>query len=267
MARRDRMRSRHWHFSYSDERFSNKNRYKASIDPYAISTTFNRKIMRCKRCGSRVVSNVSHCPYCGKNLLPLYRRFWVWMLIVLVIGAGVAALLVHTPTVQPVEEQPPVLLPVVVDAPAGTPYKDLSIGTSIVYNQLNVAVTDSHQEAISSNDLPITAVGVSFFNSGTTPIILYSTQWQMESTDGTRVECFIGKTKDDVSIRSELDTLTLAPASTYSTILYFEVNDPALALFAPNALSYSEDELVSWNLTASQDTPTDNSTDTTATPQ
>ena len=255
MARRDRMRSKQWHFSYSDGRFNNRKQYRSSIDPSPISTTFNRKIMRCKRCGSRVVSNVSHCPYCGKNLLPFYRRFWFWLVIVALMGVGVAAILFYLPGIQTPQKVQEANLPVVVNAAEGSPFKDLVPGTTIEYNQLQVTVTGSHQAGVSSNGIVITAVEVSFYNSGTTPITLYSTQWQLESEDGTRVDCFIGKTSDDESIHSELETQNLGPSSTYTTVLYFALDNPNRAVFAPNAVSYVELELVTWNIKPAEEPP------------
>ena len=204
--------------------------------------------MFCKRCGSRVVSNVSHCPYCGKSLLPLIRRFWFWSVIVCIVGAAVALLLFYPPNAPTVEEPVEVPAPFVVGAPEGTSLKGLQVETTVDCNTLNVTVVDYYQENISSNGEPITAVEVRFFNSGPSPVILYSTQWQMESADGTRVDCFIGKTAEGDSIRSELETVSLGPGSTYTTTLYFAVESPSSVVYAPNALSYIEDELITWNL-------------------
>ena len=253
MARRDRMRSRQWHFSDSGGRFDKQRRYKPTIDHAPISATFTRKIMHCKRCGSRVVSNVSHCPYCGKSLLPLYRRFWVWLIIVALIGAGVAALLFYSPGIKTEEEPTEPSVPFVINAPEGTSYKNLELGKTVGYNMLNVTVSENQQVAISSNGVPITTVEVHFYNSGQKPVTLYSTQWQLQSIDGTRVDCFIGKTNDGESIRSELESYTLGPGSTYTTVFYFAVQDPYLVVFAPNVLSYLEDELVTWILVVPPD--------------
>ena len=208
--------------------------------------------MFCKRCGSRVVSNVNHCPYCGKSLLPLYLRFWFWLVIILITGTGVGALLFLTPFEIAIEEPPELPLPFVVDAPEGTPFKDLRLGTTVYYNSLNVTVVSYYQQGVSSNGIPITAVEARFFNSGTTAVNLYSTQWQLQSASGTRVDCFIGKTAEGESIRSELETRVLASGSTYTTTLYFAVEGPSLVVFAPNAVLYIEEDLITWKLEATE---------------
>jgi len=206
--------------------------------------------MFCKRCRGRVVSNVSHCPYCGKNLLPIYQRFWLWLIVVLVIGAGFAALIVFSPNLQIKEKPGNSPSPIVVGAPEGTPYKSLEPGTTIAYNALNVTFIKSYHYDVSSNGIPITAIEVRFSNTGTTAINLYSTQWQMESEDGRRVDCFIGKNTTGVSIVSEFDTRALSPGSTYTAVLFFSIDNPAELLFAPNPVSNDEDKLVTWVLAA-----------------
>lgn len=248
MARRGRVRSKKWRFSDSGSRFDRRKRYLRTVDSSPISIGFKWNVVHCKRCGSRVVSNVSHCPYCGKNLLPPYRRLMFWLIVVALIGASVAFLLFFTPESKKPEDQPKALTPVVINAPEGTSFKALQVGKTIEYNKLQVTVIDNYQEAVSSNGIPIIAVEVRFHNSGPAPISLYSTQWQLESADGTRVDIFIGKTAEGESIRSEMETQALGPGATYTTTLYFAAANPSLAVFAPNALSYNEAELVTWRL-------------------
>ena len=250
MARRDRMRTKQLHFSDSGSRFGRQKRYSSTIDPYPISKTFTRKVMYCKRCQSRVVSNVSHCPYCGKSLLPLQRRFWFWLIILAIIGATVAVLLFFTPGVNPINEPPEPPITTVVGAPEGTSFKNLDLGTGIEYNKLRVTFIDFYQVDVSSNNIPIIAIEVEFLNTGTEPIMLTSPQWQLQSADGTRADCFIGKSISGESIHSELGTKSLGPGATYTTILYFAVDNPLLVLFAPNPLSFTESELVTWKLAA-----------------
>ena len=250
MARKDRRRSRQWHFGDSGSRFKNTERFKPKVDHSPISKTFTRKIMFCRRCRSRVVSNVSHCPYCGKNLLPLYQRFWFWLAVVLVIGAGFAALILFSPGLQITNKPGDSPRPIVVGEPEGTPYKNLQPNTTIAYNALSVTVINSYYYDVASNGVPIIAIEARFSNAGTTPINLYSTQWQLESEDGTRVDCFIGKNTNGANIISDFDTRALTPGSTYTATLYFAIASPSLAIFAPHALSSDEEKLVSWALTS-----------------
>jgi len=253
VARRDRMRSKQWHFADSGNRFKDSKRFKAEVDHSPISKTFTRKIMFCKRCRSRVVSNVSHCPYCGKNLLPIFQRFWFWLLLVLVVGAGFTALILFSPSLQIKDKPGDSPRPIVVGAPEGTPYKDLLPDTTIAYNALNVTFIRSYHYDVSSNGIPIMAIEVRFSNSGTTAINLYSTQWQIESMDGRRVDCFIGKNTNGANVVSDFDTRVLSPGSTFTAMLCFAIEDPVLVVFAPHALSSDEDKLVTWIITTTSE--------------
>ena len=252
MARRDRMRSKKLRFSDSGSRFNDSKRFKPKVDRSPISKTFTRQIMFCKRCRSRVVSNVTHCPYCGKNLLPAYQRFWFWMIIVAATGVAVTALLFFMPGI-PTVTKPDNPSPVVVGKPEGTSFKDLQPNTTISYNNLYVTVLDGYRVDTSYNGLPITAVEVSFYNTGNTPVTLYTTQWQLESDDGTRVDLFIGKNTSGEIIHSEFETRTLEAYSIYTTILYFALENPQRVLFAPNAVTYVEKDLVTWMLPTAEE--------------
>lgn len=248
MARKDLRRSQQWHFSDSGSRLSRRRRYTPEIDPNPISKTFTRKILYCKRCGSRVVSNVSHCPYCGKNILPLYQRLYFWMVFVVVIAAGATVLVLYSPQVNfevPEVETP---MPTVVGAAEGHPIKNLSVGTTVDCDNLLVTVLESSQTITASNGRPIIAVKVQFNNKGQQAVMLYLTQWQLETDSGERVDSVPMKTVDNQTITSELDTVSLPPGSTLTATLYFAADNLALVVFAPQALDFSEDRLVTWRL-------------------
>jgi hypothetical protein len=251
VARGDRRRSKQWHFSDSGSRFDAKKRYRPTKDHYPISDTFTRKIVHCRRCGSRVVSNVNHCPFCGKNLQPLYRRFWFWFVIVWLIFSATVALIFYSPQIQLPVEQPERPAPVVVGAPEGTPAKNLPLSRTVNCDNLLVTITEQTQTLVTSDGSPITALKIRFVNEGPNGALLYSTQWQLETATGSRVDCYIGKTDTGESIRSDLDSASLPSGASLTVTLYFAASNPTKLVFAPNALSYSEEELVTWLLNAS----------------
>jgi hypothetical protein len=256
VTRADRRRSRQWHFSDSGNRFDSRKRPASLIDPNPISKTFTRKIIHCKRCGSRVVSNVSHCPFCGKNLLPLYQRLWFWLIAVALIAAAVVALLFFfTPDVAEDETRSESPAPVAVGTQDANVIKDLATGTPVDCNGLLVTVVACSQESTSSDGTPLTSVTVQFLNRSSAVATLYSTQWQLETAEGVRSDCFIGKTSEGENVRSTLDTLSLNGGDSFTATLYFAAANPAKVVFAPNALSFDESGLVTWKLVFAQ--PTD----------
>lgn len=45
------------------------------------------KLIHCKTCGAEMASNAKTCPQCGaKNKKPIYKKWWFWVLIVIIIG-------------------------------------------------------------------------------------------------------------------------------------------------------------------------------------
>ena len=256
MARKDLRRSQQWHFSDSGGRFSRQRRYTPEIDPNPISKTFTRKILYCKRCGSRVVSNVSHCPYCGKNILPLYQRLWFWLVFVIVIAAAATLLVLYTPPPNAEIPKAEIPMPTVIGAADGHPIKNLSIGTTVDCDSLLVTVLESSQTMTASDGKPIIAIKVQFNNKGQQPVMLYLTQWQVETAGGQRIDSAPMKTVDNQTITSELDTVSLPSDSTFAATLYFTADDIALLVFAPEALNFSEDRLVTWRLVNSDSSAT-----------
>jgi RNA polymerase subunit RPABC4/transcription elongation factor Spt4 len=250
MTRNDRRRSKQWHFSDSGNRFDRRRNLRPVTDPHPISKSFTRKIIHCKRCGSRVVSNVNHCPYCGKSLLPLFKRFWFWLLIVVLVGATTGGLVFFTPATELSQKPPEMPAPAVVGASEGTSTKNLAFGTIVDCNSLLVTVISSSQEMVASDGLPITAVKVQFLNKSSSDVTLYLTQWQLETTSGERVEHYIGKTAGGETVTSELDSRNLPKDATVTATLYFAANDPLRVIFAPNALSENDTNLVTWSLPA-----------------
>jgi hypothetical protein len=196
------------------------------------------------------VSNVKHCPYCGKSLLPLVQRFWFWLLIVVLAGAGTGGLVLFTPTIELTQKPPEIPAPVVVGAPEETPTKDLAFGTTVDCDSLLVTVISATQELRASDNKPITAVEVQFLNKNSNDVTLYLTQWQLETASGERVEHYIGKTDQGETVTSELEASVLAKDATVTATLYFAANDPLRVVFAPNALADSDTNLVTWSLPA-----------------
>lgn len=49
---------------------------------------FNKNLINCKTCGGEIAKNAKSCPSCGaKNKKPFYKKWWVWVIIIL-IGIG-----------------------------------------------------------------------------------------------------------------------------------------------------------------------------------
>jgi RNA polymerase subunit RPABC4/transcription elongation factor Spt4 len=251
VARGDRRRSRQWRFSDSPRRFGAQRNYRSITDHQPISDTFTRKILYCRRCGNRVVSNVSHCPFCGKSLLPFFKRLWFWLLVVVLSAAATVALIVLAPEtgdVAPPQETP---LPVVIGAPPTMAAKDLAVGTTVDCSNLLVTVTGVAHDLVASDGSPITTVEIQFLNKGAEAVALYSTQWQLETTDGERHDRYIGKTSEGVNVGGSLDSQDLGKDGTLAVSLSFAVEGAIRVVYAPDALSYSEAGLVTWSVASS----------------
>jgi hypothetical protein len=172
----------------------------------------------------------------------------------MLIGAATVALvLFFSPNVTETEPPPEIPVPTVTGAPEGTSVTDLAMDATVNCNGLLVSIIDRSQDLIASDGSPITAITVHFLNEGSNEAMLYSTQWQLETADGTRVDCYIGKTDAGESVRSDLDSASLPNGASLTVTLYFAATDPAKLIFAPNALSYSEESLVTWLLSGPED--------------
>ena len=46
------------------------------------------KIISCKTCGAEIAASAKTCPHCGaKNIKPIFKKWWFWVIIVIFIGA------------------------------------------------------------------------------------------------------------------------------------------------------------------------------------
>jgi len=229
-----------------------------------------RGVIHCSRCGSRVVSNIDYCPFCGHSLRPVYARLWFWLIVVVVVAAGVVALInVSLPKESPAPSSPAEpAKPQVIGAAADSSLKDLSIGTGIDNSGLKVMVNSVTAGPTASNGAQIYIVDVEFTNQTENTITLYSTQWMLEISDGTRLDTFVGPASDGTTISSNFENYDLAPQGLFSGRLYFAVAAPVASdediangveptpltpssvVYQPTALAYSEDLLVTWKVPA-----------------
>jgi hypothetical protein len=188
---------------------------------------------------------VSHCPFCGKSVLPFFRKFWFWLIICILLIGGFSALLFYEPLTTLPQVETEQSSPVVIGAPEGTPYKDLALGTTVDSDSLLVTVTSVTNGLTALDGSPILAVSVQFFNKSERTITLYSTQWMMEDAQGRRVDCFIGKTDTGETIAA-VEPLGLDADSQYIETFYFSGEALKKVVFLPDALSYQESDLVTW---------------------
>jgi len=246
-----RRRPKQLHFSDGQSRFDSK-RERPRKDAQPLSPSFSRKVMHCRRCGGRIVSNVDHCPYCGKNLRPVFMRLWFWLIIVILVAAAVTyTIFREIPEPEPIQ---PVLSskPVVVGAKEGTSFKDLSIGTTIDVDSLLITVTGIEEGPIAKDGSAVSIVTALFSNKRADSTTLFSTQWRIERTDGTLDDTYIGTTADDEAISSNFEAYQLEPGKQFTGRLYFFGDDLVKVVFSPNALDYNEDNLATWSIPQSQ---------------
>jgi hypothetical protein len=211
-----------------------------------ISPTFARRVQRCRKCGSRILTNISHCPFCGKAVYPFFKRLWFWLIVLVVVSAGTFIAIRFGLPMMPNSGSKDISAPIVIGAPEGTPYKNLPLGATVDCNSLLVTVTNIRQDQTTSDGTPIYSVEIQFYNKASESATIYSTQWQMQGADGTRKECYIGKTKDGTNLKSEIDAQVIRPDGRFSATLYFSGSNLTTVLYSPDALSYTEGELVIW---------------------
>lgn len=60
------------------------------------------KLVSCRSCGAEIAKSAKTCPQCGaKNKNPFYKRWWFWVLVVIVLLSGVGSN--HNTSSQPVD--------------------------------------------------------------------------------------------------------------------------------------------------------------------
>lgn len=264
-------RQRTWHFSDAGTKFDGRPKPPKHSDLKPISPALKRDIIRCKRCGSRVVSNVSNCPFCGRPLRPVYARFWFWLIVVIVVALGVILFInlslpeESTGPSSPAEPIPPQ----VVGGGEDSSLKNLSLGTTIDNDGLEVTVESIEAGPLAANGAQIYIIDIEFINTTEEAGFLYSTQWRLELSDGTRLDTFVGAAADGVTLASNFGDYELLAQGSFSGRLYFAVSQPEPAegseelpeegqtiltplyvVYQPSALAYGEDLLVTWNVAA-----------------
>ncbi|MDR3307284.1 MAG: DUF4352 domain-containing protein [Coriobacteriales bacterium] len=218
----------------------------------AISPSFSRGVIRCKRCRSRVVGNVDRCPFCGKSLKPFYARLWFWSALVVLLAVTMGGLIysgIPVPSEEPAKPAEPTP-PQVVGAPDGTSFKDLATGTTVDSDSLLITVTSVETGGTAYDGTPLVVVTVEFSNKKDVDVTLYSTQWRMEQADGTRLDAFIGTSDSGQSISSNFEARSLEGNGQFTGKLYFKGTALARVLYAPTALTYNDTMLVTWTVPA-----------------
>jgi hypothetical protein len=247
------MRKKHsdnWRFGDSGNRFDGKpygTTSRSGARP--LAPALKRGVIHCKRCGTRIVSGLENCPFCGQSLQPFYKRIWFWLIIIVLLGAGVAYLLVVglPRNLEPIERDYTSEIHV-VDAAEGASYRDLPIGTAVQSDMIEACVNAVVAGPQTAEGTATVAVHMRITNSSQNSITLYSTQWRIENADGTRVDTYLGPSKTGAPLSSSFETSELLPDQTLDGTLYFATNTPKLVLYQPNALDFREEILVTWTL-------------------
>lgn len=272
MAKKRLLGRSSWRFSDAGNKFDGRPVPSRQSRQKPISPTLKRGIVHCKRCGSRVVSNVNNCPFCGRPLRPFFARLWFWLLIVVIVAVGVTAFVMFNLPEESAGPSSPTNpdLPLVIGADASTPPRNLALGTSIDNSGLTVKVSSVEEDVLTSGGAQLYSVEVSFENTSDDSVILYASQWMLELSDGTRLVSYMGTTIEEEVISSDFEAQELASGARFSGTLYFAVEQPpALSeeqiaageeqkvltpqkvLYQPSALAYDEELLASWTVVIS----------------
>lgn len=250
----DRGRSNNWRFADSGSRFD-ANPRAAIRDREPISSTFTRKIMRCRRCGSRVVSNARRCPYCGKSLAPFYQSVVFWSMLVGCLAlAWVYSIFFYHPDTKP-SENPHSYPPVAIGLPDRTEPTQVPIGTTIDSNNLLVTVISVNRPYATSDGLLIYEVTVQIVNRSQTEQRLLTTQWIMRRADGSYVECYTGQTDSGITLSSGVEGRQLKPNEIITAKIYFAVESPHRVVYLVNPLETQSNPEISWILFPDTATP------------
>jgi len=267
LARKPRLGQRNnWRFSDAGIKFDGRPRPSRRSNQKPISPTLKRGVIYCTRCGSRVVSNLDNCPFCGRSLIPFYARFWFWLLVVVVVAIFVIWIintnLPHEETTPTGPTQPQ--LPQVIGGEEDSSLKNLPLGTSIDNSGLVVTVGAISPGPFTANGSQIYIVEVEFINNRNAGVTLYSTQWMLETSDGIRLDTFVGIDAEGTTLSSNFSDYELPSNGRFSGRLFFAVAPryatdedieagiepeqrvPNAVVYQPSALAYSEDLLVTW---------------------
>ena len=268
MAKIPRFGQRNWRFSDDGKKFDGHRKPLRHSNLKPISPALKRGVIRCNRCGSRVVSNVDNCPFCGRSLRPFYARFWFWLIMAIVVAA-VVILLVNlnlpeesTAPSGPTEPE----RPQIANSPEGSSLKNLALQTTIDNSGLEVTVSSVSYGSITTSRAQIYVVEVQFYNTTDQEVVLYSTQWMLENSEGERLETFVGTTMDETVVTSNFEATQLSPKGRFTGYLYFAIAQldseeadtededvsveitPSRVVYQPSALAYREDLLVTWKV-------------------
>ncbi|MDR0308325.1 MAG: zinc ribbon domain-containing protein [Coriobacteriales bacterium] len=255
MAATKRQRSGRHSISGSGNRFDTPLVHDYSIGDQTASPGFRRQIKRCKRCGSRIVSNTRKCPYCGKSVLPLYKKLKFWLPAILLLAAGTTVFLI---LYEPSSPPDPLIAsgnsashtPVAVGELDSSKTSDLALGQTIYYDDLLITVIEFKEVDTSANGDPIVNARIEFRlgNNAKEAHILLSTSWQLEKSDGSRIDSYIGgKNQKGENISSGISGQSLTPGSSIVTDIYFTGTDFTRIVYLVNPLS-SDGPQVSWNI-------------------
>jgi hypothetical protein len=264
LANLGRRRQRRWHFSDAGNRFNGKRRRSTRPVGKPISPSLKRGVIRCGRCGNRIVSNLDRCPFCQKNLLAPYQRFHVWLIAVVALGLGVFGFIYLNPPAPTMEVPKPHAesSATVVGKPAGASIKDLSFTDSIETDGLIVSVTSLADASDSRNGNPLKALSVKFVNKTAGAITLLSTQWRIEDKAGVRHDAILATTAEDQGaqgLANSFEVYELKAGATWTGRLFFADCDAAAIVYQPEALTSasSDDEslLVTWRVEAAEQQP------------
>jgi len=198
LARKPRLGQRAWRFSDSGNKFDGRRRPARHSDIKPISPALKRGVIRCSRCGSRVVSNVDNCPFCGRSLRPFYARFWFWLIVVIAVGTFVVwAVNNYLPeeNISPTSPARPER-PQVIGGIEGSSIKNLPLGTGVDNSGLEVTVTSVDLGPVAANGSQVYIVNIEFNNTTNEVRILYTLQWMLQTSYGTRLDTFVGYTSD-----------------------------------------------------------------------
>jgi len=207
-----------------------------------------------------VVSNVDFCPFCGKTLLPVYQRLWFWLIVVILLGSGMFLFVFNNlpePRTDPPEPARPISILVLgPDGPVeGASIKDLSQGTTVAVDGLEITVTGISEGPVDSNGRPLQALSIVFVNTGDRPENIYSTQWRLQDIDGQLIDTYPGSTISEEVDEGNFVVRELPAGGEFAGVLYFACDDPVSVVFQPGPLVYDEDLFVTWRIPPPAEAP------------